>query len=157
MTFVATMVVRVKCVSDNPSAIHKSYKPSSRLHTARSPAAATMAPVPLEIPEERAARLEDITLAARFGDPFFLRITALRGLVNSYTGPRYMGPVIVVSDAETYSCGDVFASNVQDNGVALLVGVYDFTGGSGSIVAFNTELFALIPDGPFVRPKGVRI
>lgn len=44
----------------------------------------------------------------------------------------YHGPIIAVSDARTYSGGDMFASFVVDTGICELVGLANATGGGGA-------------------------
>ncbi len=79
------------------------------------------------------------------GNSFFAKGPAVPDGIISYTGPRYPGPVIVLTDAETYSCGDTFASSVKDNGVGLIVGIHNTTGGGGSIVYAASFLRRLLP------------
>lgn len=52
-------------------------------------------------------------------------------LVND-TGQVYHGPVIVVTNAITYSAGDIFAASFQDHGIGKVLGVDEATGGGGA-------------------------
>lgn len=46
----------------------------------------------------------------------------------------YHGPVVAVVDANTYSCGDLFAAGVVDHGIGRVVAVGAATGGGGANV-----------------------
>jgi C-terminal processing protease CtpA/Prc len=46
----------------------------------------------------------------------------------------YRGPVVAVVDANTYSCGDLFAAGVVDHGIGRVVAVGTATGGGGANV-----------------------
>lgn len=72
---------------------------------------------------------------------------------------RYDGPVVLLVDAMTYSAGILFATTLQDHGIARLVG--QPTGGHGNqtgnmeaVHLPNTGLLAFIPAREFVRPSG---
>ncbi len=82
--------------------------------------------------------------AAAFGDQFFNRFRPFQETSNAFKGKRYPGPVVVLTDSETYSCGDVFAAAVQDNDAGLVIGVHDSTGGGGStVVSVDRLVFSL--------------
>lgn len=53
--------------------------------------------------------------------------------------------MVVLVDAETYSCGEVFAAVVQDSGAGILVGADESTGGGGSAVTSLSYLRLLYP------------
>ncbi len=72
---------------------------------------------------------------------------------------RFNGRVVLIVDAMTYSAAIVFATMLQDHGVATLVG--QSTGGFGNqtgnmepFVLPATGLLAYIPAREFVRPSG---
>jgi len=46
----------------------------------------------------------------------------------------YAGPVVAVVDANTYSCGDLFAAGIVDHGIGQVVAVGTATGGGGANV-----------------------
>lgn len=46
----------------------------------------------------------------------------------------YHGPVVAVVDANTYSCGDLFAAGIVDHGIGRIVAVGAATGGGGANV-----------------------
>ncbi len=98
-----------------------------------------------------------VDIANKIGDQYFARGRYFEEEINSYSGPRYNGPVIVLADAETYSSGDIFVSTVQDNEAGVVVGVHDNTGGAGTTVTFDRVL--RIQGGlplPFL-PDGIRM
>ncbi len=88
---------------------------------------------------------DDVTRTKQFGNLFFNRFLFFLEQINAYSGPRYPGPVIVLTDAETYSCGDMFASTVKDNAAGLLVGMHNTTGGGGSTVRTASSLRNFFP------------
>lgn len=55
--------------------------------------------------------------------------------------PRaYTGPVIAVVDANTYSCGDLFAAGIADHGIGGIVSVGAATGAGGANVWTSSEV-----------------
>ena len=48
------------------------------------------------------------------------------------TGQLYQGPVLLLTDAGSYSAADIFAGGFQDHDIGLIVGVDDNTGGGGA-------------------------
>lgn len=69
---------------------------------------------------------------------------------------RYGGPVVLLTDAMTYSAGDMFAASFQDHKLGPVVGVDTHTGGGGanlwfhqSTVAYaeDSDLFCNLPGG----------
>ncbi|MEM8729728.1 MAG: S41 family peptidase [Pseudomonadota bacterium] len=62
-------------------------------------------------------------------DPETLRDTAKE--------QRYSGQVVLLTDAMTYSAGDMFAASFQDHNVGTIVGVDPRTGGGGANVWFH--------------------
>lgn len=76
---------------------------------------------------------------------------------------RFEGNVALLVDAMTYSAGILFATTLQDHGLAVLVGqpsggYANQTGNMEPVVLPNTGLTAYIPAREFVRPNGdVRI
>jgi hypothetical protein len=72
---------------------------------------------------------------------------------------RFNGNVVLLVDAMTYSAGILFATTLQDHGLAVLVGrptggFANQTGNMESITLPNTGLEAFIPARIFVRPNG---
>lgn len=58
------------------------------------------------------------------------------------TGQRYHGPVLLITDALSYSATDIFAAGFQDNGVGPIIGVDASTGGGGASRWLHTEMAA---------------
>ncbi|HWV79178.1 MAG TPA: S41 family peptidase [Isoptericola sp.] len=52
----------------------------------------------------------------------------------------YRGPVVAVVDANTYSCGDLFAAGIVDHGIGRVVAVGAATGGGGANVWTGDDL-----------------
>jgi hypothetical protein len=52
----------------------------------------------------------------------------------------YSGPVIVVVDANTFSCGDLFAGGIVDHGIGKVVSVGEATGAGGANVWTSDDI-----------------
>jgi hypothetical protein len=66
--------------------------------------------------------------------------------------PIYSGPVVVVTNALSYSTTEFFAAGVQDHGIGLILGTDECTGGGGANVRQHEQLwesFGDDPDSPF--------
>jgi hypothetical protein len=62
-------------------------------------------------------------------------------------GQIYHGPVVLLTDAFTYSAADIFAAGFQDHAIGFLLGAEAFTGGGGANVFNHGELVAKLgPD-----------
>lgn len=46
----------------------------------------------------------------------------------------YTGPVVAVVDANTFSCGDLFAAGIVDHGIGQIISVHEATGAGGANV-----------------------
>ncbi|MFI7585533.1 S41 family peptidase [Spongisporangium articulatum] len=66
-------------------------------------------------------------------------------------------PAVLITDATTYSAGDIFAAGWADNGVGPIVGAADTTGAGGANVWTVTQLLARLPEGTtdFPLPPGL--
>jgi C-terminal processing protease CtpA/Prc len=75
-------------------------------------------------------------------------------------GRRYPGPVIVITNAVSYSATEFFAAGFQDHGGKIL-GVDNVTGGGGANVRTHNELrkyFRKASNSPFrALPKGAEL
>ena len=73
-------------------------------------------------------------------------------------GQTYYGPVVLVTDALSYSTTDMFAAGFQDNGVGEILGTSENTGAGGANVWWYADLVRAIgnsPSSPFKPlPKG---
>lgn len=72
---------------------------------------------------------------------------------------RFGGPVVLLLDAMTYSAGILFATTLQDHGLAVLVGqptggFANQTGNMEPVKLPHTGLTAYIPARQFLRPNG---
>ena len=52
----------------------------------------------------------------------------------------YRGPVVVVVNANTFSCGDLFAAGIVDHGIGQIVSIGDATGAGGANVWTNDDI-----------------
>jgi len=73
-------------------------------------------------------------------------------------GQVYHGPVILITDALSYSTTDIFAAGFQDNGVGEVLGTSDNTGAGGANVWWYEHLMNAVraaPNSPFKPlPRG---
>jgi Peptidase family S41 len=76
-------------------------------------------------------------------------------------GQVYHGPVILITDALSYSTTDIFAAGFQDNGVGEILGTSDNTGAGGANFWWYENLVYALrhsPDSPFKPlPDGVNL
>jgi hypothetical protein len=61
-------------------------------------------------------------------------------------GRKYDGPVVVVTNARSYSATEFFAAGIQDHGIGLILGTADRTGGGGANVRMHEELMESFAD-----------
>ncbi|MFM2077210.1 MAG: hypothetical protein RJA49_1100, partial [Actinomycetota bacterium] len=52
----------------------------------------------------------------------------------------YRGPVVAVVDANTFSCGDLFAAGIVDHGIGTIISVGDATGAGGANVWTSDDI-----------------
>ena len=52
----------------------------------------------------------------------------------------YRGPVVAVVNANTFSCGDLFAAGIVDHGIGQIVSVGDATGAGGANVWTSDDI-----------------
>ncbi len=72
-------------------------------------------------------------------------------------GQRYHGPVVLITDALSYSATDVFAAGFQDHDVGEIIGIDGRTGGGGANIFPHELLCALAaasesPEKPLLEP-----
>lgn len=91
---------------------------------------------------------ESIRFGLRAGDQFSGAFSLIsEALFQEYTGERYTREMYVLTDAETYSAGDVFAAAVQDNEAAFVIGEDETTGAGGSsTIVYSYYLARRCPD-----------
>ena len=63
-------------------------------------------------------------------------------------GQRYYGPVILITDALSYSTTDMFAAGFQDNQIGEVLGTSDNTGAGGANVWWYEDLVRAVKDSP---------
>lgn len=97
--------------------------------------------------------------AAPAANIFGLRAGSNNGSAAFALYPRpkrmFFKPVITLSDAVTYSSGDVFAALQVDSGASLLVGTDPVTGGGGASVNSYREFQTAFPNVLKPLPKNV--
>jgi hypothetical protein len=82
-------------------------------------------------------------------------------LLSNGVGQVYYGPVVLVTDALSYSAADIFAAGFQDNDVGLVLGTSGNTGAGGANYWALDDLMRAQkadPQSPFKElPKGARM
>ena len=63
-------------------------------------------------------------------------------------GQVYHGPVVLITDALSYSTTDIFAAGFQDNCVGEILGTSDNTGAGGANVWWYEDLMTAVRDAP---------
>lgn len=76
-------------------------------------------------------------------------------------GQTYYGPVVLITDALSYSTTDMFAAGFQDNEIGEVLGTSDNTGAGGANVWWYQDLVNAVSDNPHSPfkplPKGADI
>jgi C-terminal processing protease CtpA/Prc len=75
-------------------------------------------------------------------------------LCNKLKKPSYHGPVVVITNALSYSTTEFFAAGVQDHGLGQILGTDKRTGGGGANVKTHADLYNSFDssDSPFKQP-----
>ena len=96
--------------------------------------------------------------ALKYGRPTTASFQATTSQDANNIGQVYRGPVVLLTDALTYSVGDVFAAGFQDHRLGTILGVDEATGAGGSNdVAYETvakllpATFPSLPHGASFR------
>jgi hypothetical protein len=63
-------------------------------------------------------------------------------------GQIYYGPVLLITDALSYSATDIFAAGFQDNEIGEILGTSDNTGAGGANVWWYDDLMSAVGDHP---------
>jgi hypothetical protein len=73
-------------------------------------------------------------------------------------GQRYYGPVALITNAITYSSGDIFAASFQDHDIGPVIGVDPTTGGGGANMWEHRDCVDMAPAGRALSflPGGAR-
>jgi C-terminal processing protease CtpA/Prc len=74
--------------------------------------------------------------------------------INQY-GQKYFGPVILITDALSYSTTDIFAAGFQDHNIGSILGTSECTGAGGANVWEYYDLFH--PNGFSPLPRNAQI
>jgi Peptidase family S41 len=100
---------------------------------------------------------ESVLTGATYSAGFPLTLDAL----GNGTGQVYYGPVVLITDALSYSATDIFAAGFQDNGVGTVLGTGGNTGAGGANFWSLDDLLRAQkkdPKSPFKKlPKGAEM
>jgi hypothetical protein len=66
------------------------------------------------------------------GSPFSVCLPIRAPREYNETGQRYYAPVVLLTDALTYSAAELFAAGFQDHQIGKVLGVHETTGGGGA-------------------------
>jgi C-terminal processing protease CtpA/Prc len=100
---------------------------------------------------------ESLAMAAQTGEPYSSHLPLTSVEACNDLGQHYGGPVVVVTDANTYSSGDLFTAGIVDNRIGAIVCVGQATGAGGANVWTSDDLDAAMRAAghAFSLPKGV--
>lgn len=87
---------------------------------------------------------QSLELAQQTGEPYSAHLAITPEESCNDVGQCYGGPVVLVADANTYSCGDLFAAGFVDNSLGPLVVVGQATGAGGANVWSMDDLSAAL-------------
>lgn len=97
----------------------------------------------LEVKEWKAAVETGLELGSKMTGPVGDILWPFIGIHARLLPQAYFGPVVVVTDALSFSTADVYAALQRDTGAAWVVGVDDSTGGAGA----STIPYSLLHEG----------
>jgi hypothetical protein len=96
---------------------------------------------------------ESLDLAQRTGEAYSTHIAITSEEECNDIGQHYGGPVLLVADANTYSCGDLFAAGFVDNGLGPLIVIGEATGAGGANVWGLDDLRAALSQTQTTLPR----
>lgn len=118
--------------------------------------------------EKTAARIkldtwaDKVTPAVNIGNQFSRNGSLTRWERANEIGQRYYGPIALITNAVTYSSGDIFAASFQDHEIGPVIGTDPSTGGGGANMwthrdcvdmAMPDQLLEHLPGGARHGPK----
>ncbi len=95
------------------------------------------------------AWLPSLEAAIATGEPYSQPLPLTDPAWCNDTGQRYSGPVVCVTDPNTYSAGDLFAAGFVDNEIGALVCVGEASGAGGANIWTHYDLREALVDTPF--------
>jgi len=91
---------------------------------------------------------KSIEEAVKTGAPFSSGFPLLSARQYNDIGQKYYGPVVLITDALSYSTADIFVAGFKDHGIGRVVGVHSSTGAGGANVWHHENLLEYLPPGP---------
>jgi Peptidase family S41 len=92
--------------------------------------------------EELGPWADSIRNAPATGEPYSVHLPITPVELCNDLGQRYGGPIVVVTDANTYSSGDLFTAGIVDNRIGPVVCVGEATGAGGANVWASDDVGA---------------
>lgn len=110
-------------------------------------------------PDQLGRWTPSLQLAVGTGEPYSqaLPLTSEQQANELPLERRYRGPVVLVTDALTYSAADIFAAGFQDNRLGPILGTSATTGAGGANVWTAAQIAQRLGDGdhgPVLPPAG---
>ncbi len=105
---------------------------------------------------------DKVTPAVNIGNQFSRNGSLTRWERANEIGQRYYGPITLITNAVTYSSGDIFAASFQDHEIGPVIGTDPSTGGGGANMwthrdcvdmAMPDQLLEHLPGGARHGPK----
>lgn len=101
--------------------------------------------------------LPSIEQAVETGAPYSNAHPITPPALANAIGQRYVGPVVLVTDARCYSATDIFAAGFQDHGIGPVLGVDESTGAGGANVWTHDLLRRLTQPPGGGRPRYAKL
>lgn len=117
---------------------------ANHIEPARFACRATPAMVEITEADGNGADLADWATSTRaalaLGEEFSQHLPITDPDVCNQLRRAYTGPVVAVVDANTFSCGDLFAAGIADHGIGQIISVGDATGAGGANVWTSDDI-----------------
>jgi Peptidase family S41 len=117
---------------------------ANRIEPARFACRATPAMVDMTEADGNGADLADWATSTRaalaLGEEFSQHLPITDPDACNQLRRAYAGPVVAVVDANTFSCGDLFAAGIADHGIGQIISVGDATGAGGANVWTSDDI-----------------
>ena len=100
---------------------------------------------------------ESVDIAVQTGADFSAGFPITSPKEANRLGQEYFGPVVLLTDAKSYSASDIFAAGFQDHELGEVVGLDETTGAGGSNVWFYSAMVKAAVIRGDILPSGVEI
>lgn len=125
----------------------------TRFSVLATPFTRAAASVPGMARDELSPWKESLEAAVRNGELYSQALPITDETACNDIGRVYRGPVLLVNNANTYSCGDLFSAGFVDNAIGPCICVGWATAGGGANVIDYDELFVALEGTPLALPR----